>query len=884
MKDYMIFSIFNSLKRKLKNILIVLVLIIAILRIQSLSNFKAIYLMDNYYYIIKPDKVSYYYDNNATNIFTINFENYDQRINTESEAEMINLGTFKDNTKGILLVVKHYLYAIKYDGTSCYSSVPEINGYQSEVYPIKCRDNTCFFIMGILNSNKELNLFFHRKPDNECPTELRSYDNHTINDVDSKNINCQPMQRDEDDFIICFYQKNSDYNNNKIIVSHFNYSSWVSIIIPDYEKQKEKANHNARIIKSILSQDKTKALVCYIDDSNDCYCLIYYIDNNNWANEEEKYLEDCRQDSSSLHIEYFENKNEYIVYCFQSDNIFNLQKFDLNFQPKTDEQNGIYDLSNNLEDCSEFYISSLVHDLNDIEMFVNCGGIIMKKGILIPTTLPLTTILTTLPETTILTTLPVTTILTTLPVTTILTTLPETTILTTLPLTTILTTLPETTILTTLPVTTILTTLPVTTILTTLPVTTILTTLPVTTILTTLPETTILTTLPETTILTTLPETTILTTLPVTTILTTLPVTTILTTLHNQMVVMEEKTNKTKGDIISNIEDALEDYDIGQTYEIFGDDFNIKVSPINSKIHGNISTYIDFSNCEKILREKNKLDESSILTVYQIEMDNPNNQSLINDVQYAVFNEKKEKLDLSVCSSEQIDIYYQIDSSKINTTKINYYSELGIDVFDLKGGFFNDICYSFSEGDSDMVLDDRVSDIYQNYSICEDNCEYNMLNLTENLVSCKCSVKTELVPEVNPPKLDAIIRDTFADSNVAVIKCYKLVFSFDNKLQNKGFLIFSVLVLLHIPFFIYYAIYNISSLSKFIFSEMNKFHYGCQNQEMNPPKKFEAKKIKNKKKITNVIKPNKDTVECIFEKNSLQEKSTSRLKMKKKLN
>ena len=297
------------------------------------------------------------------------------------------------------------------------------------------------------------------------------------------------------------------------------------------------------------------------------------------------------------------------------------------------------------------------------------------------------------------------------------------------------------------------------------------------------------------------------------------------------MVVMQEKTNKTKGDIISNIEDALEDYDIGQTYEIFGDDFNIKVSPINSKIHGNISTYIDFSN---ILREKNKLDESSILTVYQIEMDNPNNQSLINDVQYAVFNEKKEKLDLSVCSSEQIDIYYQIDSSKINTTKINYYSELGIDVFDLKGGFFNDICYSFSEGDSDMVLDDRVSDIYQNYSICEDNCEYNMLNLTENLVSCKCSVKTELVPEVNPPKLDAIIRDTFADSNVAVIKCYKLVFSFDNKLQNKGFLIFSVLVLLHIPFFIYYAIYNISSLSKFIFSEMNKFHYGCQNQEMNP--------------------------------------------------
>ena len=101
-----------------------------------------------------------------------------------------------------------------------------------------------------------------------------------------------------------------------------------------------------------------------------------------------------------------------------------------------------------------------------------------------------------------------------------------------------------------------------------------------------------------------------------------------------------------------------------------------------------------------------------------------------------------------------------------------------------------------------------------------------MLNLTDNLVSYKCSIKTELVPEVNPPKLDTILRDTFTDSNLAVIKCYKLVFSFDNKLRNKGFIIFSILVLLHIPFFIYYVIYNISSLNKFIFSEISKFHYG----------------------------------------------------------
>ena len=573
-------------------------------------------------------------------------------------------------------------------------------------------------------------------------------------------------------------------------------------------KKKEKSDNNARIIKSILSQDKTKAFVCYINNQNKCYCLTYNINDNSW-NEESLYLEDCQNsEKSSLHIEYIES--EYIVYCFQSNNKFNLKKFDSNFQPKDDVQNGIYNLSDSLEGCSDYYISSLAHNLNDIQIFVNCDGIIMKKSLI-----------------------------------------------------------------------TITTTLPATSILTTLPLTTILTTFPATTILTTLPATTILTTLPATTILTSLPATTILTTLPSKNILTTLPASTILNTFHNNNGVLQGKTNKTKDDIINNINNALEGYEVGQTLELFGDDFNVKVSPINSKTHGNISTYIDFSDCEKILRDKNELDESSILTVYQIEIDNPNQQSLINDVQYAVFNEKKEKLDLSVCSNEQIEIYYQINTSMINTSKVNYYSDLGIDVFNLDGGFFNDICYSYSEGDSDMVLDDRVTDIYQNYSICEDNCEYNSINLTENLVSCKCSVKTELVTEVKPPKLDKILRDTFEDSNLAVIKCYNLVFSIKNKHKNMGFLIFSFLVLLHIPFFIYYAIYNISSLSKFIISEMNKFHYSCQ--AMSPPKKLRTMRIKNKKKSTNMIKQKKDSAEFVIEKNALLEKSSRRRKMKTNL-
>ena len=314
----------------------------------------------------------------------------------------------------------------------------------------------------------------------------------------------------------------------------------------------------------------------------------------------------------------------------------------------------------------------------------------------------------------------------------------------------------------------------------------------------------------------------------------------------NNKIVIQERSNKTKEEIIEKLDNGMDNYDIGKIYEIFGSDYNIKISPINSNIYENISTTINFSNCENILRSKNELSQSSILTVYQIEINNVYEQSLINDVEYAVFNENKTRLDLSVCEKEVIIINYQLNISAINLTKVNYYSELGIDIFNIKDDFFNDICYSYSEHNSDMILNDRVSDIYENYSICENNCEYDKINITDNTVTCKCSVKTKADAVVEPPNLVTIIRDSFEDSNVGVIKCYKLVFNFRNKHKNLGFWIFTFLILFHIPLVIYYFIYNIEPIKIFILNEMEKFHYLYQIK--NPRKKTDVSKNKNKNK------------------------------------
>ena len=343
----------------------------------------------------------------------------------------------------------------------------------------------------------------------------------------------------------------------------------------------------------------------------------------------------------------------------------------------------------------------------------------------------------------------------------------------------------------------------------------------------------------------------------ITSILTTLP---IINDYNNKKVIVE-RSDKTKEEIMQNLDTVMENYDVGEIYEIFGEDYSIKISPINTRVYSNISTYIQFSNCENILREKNGLSQSSILTVYQIEIDNFNENSLINKVEYAVFNENKDRLDLSVCEDEKIEINYQIDSSKINKTKVDYYSDLGVDVFDIEDEFFNDICYSYSENDADMILTDRVNHIYQNYSLCESNCEYDKINLTDNLVTCQCSVKTNADIIEKPLRLDTIIRNSFEESNIAVIKCYSLVFSLKNKSRNIGFWIFTILVTLHIPNFIYYFIFNIVSIRKFIFNEMSKFHY--LYIKSNPKKKgnniynLNLKDLENKEKIIVKEKKNK---------------------------
>ena len=130
------------------------------------------------------------------------------------------------------------------------------------------------------------------------------------------------------------------------------------------------------------------------------------------------------------------------------------------------------------------------------------------------------------------------------------------------------------------------------------------------------------------------------------------------------------KTNKTKDEIGNNLNEIMENINIGKRYLIFGNEYNISISPIN-KLKSFQSTYVNFSLCENVLRIKNNLTNNETLTILKIEIDKMNDKALTNQIEYAIYNEKKEILKLSDCENIKVKVHYNIkDNSNLNKSMI----------------------------------------------------------------------------------------------------------------------------------------------------------------------------------------------------------------------
>ena len=305
----------------------------------------------------------------------------------------------------------------------------------------------------------------------------------------------------------------------------------------------------------------------------------------------------------------------------------------------------------------------------------------------------------------------------------------------------------------------------------------------------------------------------------------------------------------------NNITQLLNKIEIGKIYDVKGEDFNLIIKPTNLSYFEN-STQINFIECENILRKELNISSSRILTLLQIEIYNKNDKSLINKVEYQAYDDNKNALDLSKCDNTNIQIDYLIkNNNSLNYSSISFYKDIGVDILNINDSFFNDICKPFSDSKNDLVLEDRIKDIYQNYSLCEDGCIYIGVNLEYKTISCICNIKNNI--SLNESFLEIKqFNEINIESNFRIIKCYKLVFSLNGKLKNIGFWIFSIFILIHIPLVFFYFYKEIKSINEYIINEMIKSGY--LKKEINKKNmRKRKKKITSKKDILNLNQKSK---------------------------
>ena len=268
---------------------------------------------------------------------------------------------------------------------------------------------------------------------------------------------------------------------------------------------------------------------------------------------------------------------------------------------------------------------------------------------------------------------------------------------------------------------------------------------------------------------------------------------------------------------------------------------NMTIQIINTSKEGqeealnlnNVSS-IDLGECENILKTHYNLSDSSPLLIFKIDLET--NNTITNQVEYSVFDMDGNPLDLRFCKESEITISIPIkNTSEINVSLAEDLASYGYDIYNSNDAFYTDVCTPFtSEDNTDIPLEERKKAFYQNYSFCESGCEYNGINLATNKVNCTCKVKTEVSMELNDFSFNDLgekFKSVFSDSNIKVVKCYKLVFNFNNLIKNSGSW---VIIGIFISEIILVVIYGLSGLSPIVKTILSLIETKNQRQDSSP--------------------------------------------------
>ena len=265
-------------------------------------------------------------------------------------------------------------------------------------------------------------------------------------------------------------------------------------------------------------------------------------------------------------------------------------------------------------------------------------------------------------------------------------------------------------------------------------------------------------------------------------------------------------------------------------------------------------SFIDFGDCYEKVKGESGIEEDLIVVL--LEKYNKNAQSTSS---YSLYNPQNGvKLDAeNICKNEEIiveeDIQTVLEESNIDYGTISYLTDQNIDVFDLKGAFYTDICYDFeSPTNRDITLEDRLKSFYPNVSLCDEGCMNKGINLTTMKAICNCKFNdisnNKLLDEMGEVGGIGEFVEIISTSNLEVFKCIKYMFK-KFKTSIGGYLmVFSIAICIGLGILFYLRDLNI--IQKYIVGKTTEYLNFINEQVVIPEDiKVENDLIKNKIKV-----------------------------------
>ena len=316
----------------------------------------------------------------------------------------------------------------------------------------------------------------------------------------------------------------------------------------------------------------------------------------------------------------------------------------------------------------------------------------------------------------------------------------------------------------------------------------------------------------------------------------------------------------------------------------------------------NGKSVVDLGNCTQTIKNHYNISDDEKLIIVNMEQkynktrENKNDENssvdLGKDMQVEVYDISGNQLDLSVCKEELKILKYIGDVEELNIDLAKDLSGQGIDVFDRNDKFFNDICLQLKNRSQDIILKDRVADIYQNVDICQKGCIYTGMNYTLMMANCICESSllqididnktnidntNDVEENVNLNLIKTILKTSIKQINFNVIPCSNLVFDKKILANNIGFFCMGTMFILQLIFLFVYAIKKLQPIKYFmlIFSHKSykSKYYAIPHQKKVNYKNNSTIKKNFKSKIQFLQNENKTTKN--FENDNINKKKIS---------